>query len=723
MEPALPTPAPGAGSAVVDPAEQHGGGLQPMLHDLVASLAAPTQAWSGSDGQIRAAGAQGAYHGDVRTLSEAVLRVGGEEPEPVAATVVAAGEVAFVGLARHLGDRVPDPTVRVDRVRRVSPGVVTETVTVTSSARTAVTAQVELDVAADLASMDAVKVGTETAPVAPELTGSPAALRWQGDGVTAELTAAGPGARLDAIVEPGTSGRRRTGGVVRWDVRLPAPGEVRLEWRLRARDERAVVTAPETPAPWQVEGSRLVVRADDSRLAPWLDRSLDDLAALRMVSTDYPGQPFLAAGAPWFFTLFGRDSLWAARMLLPLGTELAASTLRVLAARQGRVVDSRSAEAPGKILHEVRRAELDLGGSGFSLPPVYFGTVDATPLWVCLLHDAWRWGMDAEDVEALLPHLEAALAWMVEHGDADGDGFLEYVDDSGRGLTNQGWKDSGDSVQWRDGALAEAPIALCEVQGYAYEAAMSGAALLDGFGRPGADRWRDWAQRLASRFRSTFWAEDADGPYPVIALDAAKRRVDTLTSNAGHLLGTGLLDDTESAVVAARMAAADMDSGFGLRTLSSKAGGFGPLSYHGGSVWPHDTAIVLRGMAAAGHTREAAGLVEGLLAAASAFGNRLPELFAGDARRDLPVPVPYPAACRPQAWAAASAVVVLDAVLGVRPDVPAGSSAIAPMSPSPVGAVSCAGLRLGGGALTVTTDRDGRLTRAESMAGVPLRIP
>jgi glycogen debranching enzyme len=329
--------------------------------------------------------------------------------------------------------------------------------------------------------------------------------------------------------------------------------------------------------------------------------------------------------------------------------------------------------------------------------------------------------MPAAEVDALVPHLEAALAWMVEHGDADGDGFLEYVDESGRGLANQGWKDSGDSVQWADGALAQAPIALCEVQGYAYEAAMSGAALLDAFDRPGADRWREWAQQLATRFRAAFWVEDADGPYPVIALDAAKRPVDTLTSNAGHLLGTGLLDDAESALVAARMGSDNMDSGFGLRTLSARAAGFGPLSYHGGSVWPHDTAVVLRGLAADGHHRQAASLVEGLLAAGAAFDNRLPELYAGDARRDLPVPVPYPAACRPQAWAAASAVVVLGAVLGLRPDVPGQASQVVPMSPSPVGALACHGLRLGDGALAVEVDRDGTLVTAESAPGVPLQ--
>ena len=261
------------------------------------------------------------------------------------------------------------------------------------------------------------------------------------------------------------------------------------------------------------------------------------------MSADFaPGDTFLAAGAPWFFTLFGRDSLWAARMLLPLGTDLAAGTLRVLAARQGTVTDVDSAEQPGKILHEVRAKPLSLGEEGRVLPPVYYGTVDATPLWVCLLHDAWRWGMPADQVEALLPAMERALAWMTDHGDADGDGFLEYVDEGGHGLANQGWKDSGDSVQWRDGTLATGPIALCEVQAYAHEAALGGAALLEAFGRPGADRWRAWAAELATRFRAAFWVQDATGRYPAIALDADKRAVDTVTSNIGHLLGTGLLD-------------------------------------------------------------------------------------------------------------------------------------------------------------------------------------
>ncbi|CAM5699295.1 hypothetical protein KAURM247S_08503 [Kitasatospora aureofaciens] len=252
-------------------------------------------------------------------------------------------------------------------------------------------------------------------------------------------------------------------------------------------------------------------------------------------------------------------------MLLPLGTDLAAGTLRTLARRQGRAVDPASEEQPGKILHEVRRAEQHLD-AGSHLPPSYYGTADATPLWLVLLHDAWRWGLPADQVEELLPNAEAALDWLERYADADGDGFLEYVDSTGRGLSNQGWKDSSDGIRFRDGRIAEAPIALSEVQAYAHEAAVRTADLLEAFGRPGAAHWRRWARDLRQRFRDRFWTEDADGRYPVVALDRDKRPVDSIASNLGHLLGTGLLDETESALVAGRLTAPGMDSGFGLRT-------------------------------------------------------------------------------------------------------------------------------------------------------------
>jgi glycogen debranching enzyme len=270
-------------------------------------------------------------------------------------------------------------------------------------------------------------------------------------------------------------------------------------------------------------------------------------------------------------------------------------------------------------------------------------------------------------VRALLPNLRAALGWMRDSGDSDGDGLLEYIDTTGRGLANQGWKDSGDSVQWRDGTLADGPIALCEVQAYAHKAALDGAELLDAFGEPGSgegDAWRSWAAALRDRFRDAFWIDDRAGAYPAIALDARKRPVDTVTSNIGHLLGTGLLNPEESALVARRLVSPELASGYGLRTLSTDSTGYWPLSYHGGSVWTHDTAIAISGLAADGFRAEAAELSEGLLRAAVAFDYRMPELYGGDPASAAPTPIPYPAACRPQAWSAAAAVAVWDALGG-----------------------------------------------------------
>jgi glycogen debranching enzyme len=387
--------------------------------------------------------------------------------------------------------------------------------------------------------------------------------------------------------------------------------------------------------------------------------------------------------------------------LLPVGTDLAASTLRTLARRQGSARAPERDEEPGKILHEVRPAEL---GAALSFAPVYYGTVDATPLWVNLLADAWRWGMPVDEVEALLPNLERALAWMRDDGDSDGDGFLEYVPHTSHGLSNQGWKDSHDSVQWRDGALARSPIALCEVQGYAHEAAVNGADLLDAFGRPGADEWREWAARLSKRFREAFWVESGGERYPAIALDRDKRRVDTVSSNIGHLLATGILDDEESAAVAARLSQADMDSGWGLRTMTAQSPRFNALSYHGGSVWPHDTAITILGLALTGHDELAANLARGLVAAAEKFDFRLPELFGGQPRDGGVGPTPYPAACRPQAWAAAAALGVLSSALGLRPDAPAGQLVVRPMRSAPFGALDVDGLVVAGSPIRVRCD-------------------
>lgn len=683
--------------------------LQPLLHDLVGLVLAPTSALAGPDGQIRAAGVQGVFHADARVLSQALLRVDHREPEALTHAADAT-RARFVSLARWLGDPTPDPTVRLDRIRRLTPGGLAEEIQVTSTASQPVEATVTVDLECDLAPIEVVKSGERTDPLTPKI-GRPGELIWAGDGATVTVTTddaaqVGPASTTDPAAHRLT-----------WSVRLDPGQRTTLRWRLAVDDPRAVVVTPTGDTGW----SRPTVTADDHRLRRLVDRSVDDLGSLRLATADSPTDVFLGAGVPWFLTLFGRDSIWAARMLLPLGTDLATGTLRTLARRQGSRIDPESGEAPGKIMHELRRHEFHLRGDQLTLPAAYYGTVDATLLWVSLLHDAWRWGLPDDEVAALLPHLEAALGWLAEHADADGDGFVEYLDTSGHGLANQGWKDSFDSIRFRDGRFAQAPVALAEVQGYAHEAAVGGAALLDAFGRPGGDRWRDYAGGLAERFRARFWVDGPLGAQPALALDRDKRPVDALTSNIGHLLGTGLLSAAESAGVAELVSSTALSGGFGLRTMSDRDAAFSPLSYHCGSVWAHDTAIVLAGLARDGFAGPAARLADGLLAAGEAFDYRLPELYGGD-DRTVGRPVPYPAACRPQAWSAAAAVVLLHAAVGLYPDVPAGRVRLRPLRPAPFGAVNVHGLRVAGAPVDVTVDRAGAATVSGLPAGLTVSV-
>lgn len=654
---------------------------QPLLHDAVVLLRAPTQLWSDDEGALGSLPVHGLYHGDVRVLSGARLVVGGQPLEPIAVGRDGASSARFTALARHLDDDAADPRLRVVRTRTVSAGALHERIRLESTLPSSVVTTVELELEPDFSLVHVVKAGLRDDD-AVETTVEDGVVRWTRGTASADVRAPG------AVVSP---------ELLTWDVAVPAKGAVELEWSVEMHDSAMVVAE----APGRAEWAGTTLETGDSRLASWCRAALDDLDALRMVTTDRPAEPFLAAGAPWFFTLFGRDSIWAARMLLPLGTELAGSTLRVLAGLQGTRHVAETAEQPGKIMHELRATTLEIPGEGVSLPPLYFGTVDATALWVCLLHDAWRWGLPDAEVEALLPHLEAALLWLRDDGDSDGDGFLEYVDTTGHGLANQGWKDSGDSIQWRDGSLADGPIALCEVQAYAYEAAVGGAALLERFGRDGAE-WRRYASALKERFADAFWIDDADGGYPAIALDAAKRPVDTVTSNLGHLLGTGILTPEQSARVAQLLVSPELDSGFGLRTLSTDSAGYWPLSYHGGSVWAHDTAIAVTGLAREGFGAEATALSRGLLAAAEGFGYRMPELHSGDPAADVHAPVPYPAACRPQAWSAAAAVAVLTAALGLAPG--GETLVVAPISPALAGPIRVSGVRHRGSVVPIDWD-------------------
>ncbi len=640
---------------------------QPWLHNLITVLSAPTLALSEQSGQLRRSGAQGVLHAHSRVLSQAVLEIDGAEPAPTRSGLLSASTALFASIPRQTAGDSVDPAVWLERQRSVSAGIVDEVVRLTCGPRAEVPRR----------SPCAWRL---TSPCLP--TSSPArpARWWRSRRRARGSSGAGPiKVRLSApgaIATVGDDGQAQ----LTWQVRLAGSSAGELRWQLTVLDTTAVVTAP--PAARAPGGTWARVRAEsaDSRLPRLLARSIDDAAALRMVTKLAPGEMFLGAGAPWFLTLFGRDSIWAARLLLPFGWQLASSTLRALAAFQGTRVDPRTGEAPGKIPHELRPTSREAAHAD-DLPALYYGTIDATPLWVCLLHDAWRWGMPAADVRALLPCLNAALAWMRDHGDADGDGLLEYRDESGKGLANQGWKDSHDAMRFSDGQLASPPVTLCEVQGYAYQAAMAGANLLDALDEPGAALWRAWADRLAGAFRSSFWVADPAGTYPALALDRAKRKVDALTSNIGHLLGTGLLTGEEETLVAGRLSGPDLNSGFGLRTMSAASRGYSPLSYHCGSVWSHDTAIVIAGLVRSGHLAAAASLADGLLEAAAAFDWRLPELFSGHARAQVPWPSPYPPSCRPQAWAAAASGALIQAVLGLDIDVPAAAVRMTPPRP------------------------------------------
>ncbi|WP_295034143.1 glycogen debranching N-terminal domain-containing protein [uncultured Microbacterium sp.] len=614
--------------------------LQPLLNDAVIVLQAPTQVWSDQTGDMGSAPIHGVYHGDLRHVRALSVAIEDTEIETIACSAPTPQQAVFAAVLRGVDDDQPDPKVRLDRTRTVGAGRVEERIRVSSHREVPVPIALTVTLAPDFEPLQRVKAGLP----------DPGTWAWDG-----ERASSGPASF--ALTAPGAA--IAVEGVtlaVRWTTVLEPRSTAKFSFALALEDATLVVTAPADAA------HAAVPATGDPRLRHWLDRAAGDLAALRLALPAHPDDAFYAAGAPWFFTLFGRDSIWAARLALRQDPAIAASTLRVLARLQGTKKDPATAEAPGKILHELRSGALSLPNEGVHLPPLYYGTVDATPLWVCLLADARDAGMPEAEVRELLPSLRAALGWMTEHGDASGSGFIDYVDETGHGLANQGWKDSGDSIQWRSGRLAEGPIALSEVQAYAYEAAVRGADLLDALGEDGAEGLRAWAADLRARFRAAYWVTTSEGRYPAIALDAHGAAVDTLTSNIGHLIGTGLLDPDEERACAALLLGDSMSSGFGIRTMSSGATGFWPLSYHGGSVWAHDTAVAVHGMLRAGLRDEAAAVAGQLVDAAEGFDYRMPELHAGDTRTPGVAPVPYPASCRPQAWSAAAAVVCAEAL-------------------------------------------------------------
>ncbi len=406
------------------------------------------------------------------------------------------------------------------------------------------------------------------------------------------------------------------------------------------------------------------IRSDNELVNLTLDRGAGDL---RLLMSDGPGdgQRYVAAGVPWFTTLFGRDALITALEVLSVRPQLAVETLEVLASLQATEDDPERDAEPGKIPHELRSGEMARSGELPHRP--YYGTVDATPLWLILLGATYDWTGDRALVDRLWPNALRALDWIDRHGDCDGDGFLEYERRSERGLVNQGWKDSTDGIRDQRGVQATGPIALAEVQGYVFDARQRVARLARLRGDEAlAARLEQQAETLRSRFERSFWSDELG--FYAIALDGAKRQMDAIASNAGQCLWSGIVSPDRAQAVVDRLLAPDLFSGWGIRSYAAGQPGYNPIGYHTGTVWPHDVALIAAGCKRYGYHDEANLLVERMFQASQHFPDfRLPELFCGFDRERSPVPVPYPVACSPQAWAAGSVFMFVETMLGLQP--------------------------------------------------------
>lgn len=435
------------------------------------------------------------------------------------------------------------------------------------------------------------------------------------------------------------------------------------------------------------------VESDNELFNLTLQRSTTDL---RLLVNEGPGRRewHLAAGIPWFVTLFGRDSIITALQVLAFRPQIAYATLDVLAARQATTLDPERDAEPGKILHELRTGELAAIGELPHTP--YYGSVDSTPLWLILLGATFDWTGDRALLDRLWPHALAALDWIDRWGDRDGDGFVEYERRNPTGLLNQGWKDSSDAVRDRHGRLASTPIALVEVQGYVYDAKRRMAHLAEVRGETElAARLEREAAALRERFEAAFWVPDLR--YYAMALDGEKRQADAITSNPGQALWTGIVSPERARPVADRLLGPGLYSGWGVRTYAAGQPGYNPIGYHTGTVWPHDTSLIAAGLKRYGLEDEANELISRVFEAAQAFpAYRLPELFCGFERDSATSPVPYPVACSPQAWAAGAPFLFLETMLGLRPHAERGElELLHPHLPSWLRSVRVRNLRVG----------------------------
>ncbi|MEW1808151.1 glycogen debranching N-terminal domain-containing protein [Pseudarthrobacter sp. NPDC080039] len=610
---------------------------QPTLHESNIAVAAPTQVISTRAGLVGAAAdASGIYHGELRALRRLELCIEGST-DFIGSHGAGSNTERYRYIVRNIGEPTQDPALLVTRTRVLRPGHVTDTYSLANTGLKPLTVHATLHLATDFASLADIKAERGTSDAEPTNAGH--ITSWTHPRITVRATTPFPPATSTKLVlPPGTTHTLKVG--------------VDIE------DREVPLFLPVTdPAKHFPAGPSTAGEHPEDRT---LEQSLNDLRGLLLADSAAPEDVFLAAGSPWYCTLFGRDALWAARFTLSLGTGTAMGTLRTLARRQALHENPATDARPGKILHVAREKDRVLTG-GVVLPAVYFGTVDATPLWISLLHDAWQHGAPEEDIAALLPTMRRCLEWMASTPDKDG--FLRYKDTTGRGLANQGWKDSTDGIRDHDGRPAEGPLALCEVQAYAHAAALNAATLMRRFNTGDPDRWEQYAADLAHAFRKAFWIESTHGIHPAVALESDGRPVTALTSNIGHVLGTGLCTAEEATEIADRLMNPVLDSGYGLRTMASDTAGYNPLGYHTGSVWTHDTIIAATGLAREGKPHQAARLAQGIMDAAQAFNHRIPELHGGYPASEGP-PAPYAAACRPQAWSAAAIIAAIPLLNG-----------------------------------------------------------
>ena len=668
-----------------------------------------------SGGDIGPGAERGLFFRDTRFLSRFEMEVDGQRVDPLTVACPTRYTGIFIG-RRPPRSGAADSTLLVVRSRYVGNGMMEE-ITLRNLGRERAGVILSLTVDTDFAGLFEVKEDRVHFREGTERLADGAALRLSyrhGSG-SREVTVTGS-------AEPAVSSQQLI-----WRPVL----EPRSEWTATVQVVPAVDGAdvppryrPGQPVETSGPATRLAewrqstpaVSTPDERLSAMLAVSAEDLGALRIFDGDQPDRSVVAAGAPWFMTLFGRDALLTSWMLLPLDPSLALGTLHTLARLQGSKVDPLSEEEPGRILHEVRSgldSEYALGGG-----EVYYGSSDATPLFVMLLGELRRWGYARGEVDALLPHADRALAWIDQYGDSDGDGFVEYQRATDRGLANQGWKDSFDAISFTTGALAEPPIALAEVQGYVYAAYVARAHFAREAGEEDvAGHWAQQAAALKRRFNEAFWLPDRG--YYALALDRDKRPVDALASNMGHCLWTGVVDEDKAAAVAGHLLSPAMFTGFGVRTLAETMGGYNPMSYHNGSVWPHDNAILAAGLMRYGAVAQAQRIATAVFDAGESFGGRLPELFCGFDRSEFSEPVPYPTACSPQAWAAAAPLYLLRTLLRFDPWIPFGRVWCAPAVPERYLPLRIAGLHLAGAALTLDV-RDGAWTLGGLPRGIEL---